>query len=100
MARSNRRSRRRSRNQRGGFLGIANPFAGMFGKKEEEKPLALAPAPTESTGGDHYPGHPSSVHMGGRRRRRRRTKRRKSRRGRKSRKRRRKSRKSKRRRKR
>lgn len=97
MARSNRRSRRRrSRNQRGGFF--ANPFAGMFGKKEEEKSVALAPAPTESTGGDHYPGHPSSVHMGGRRRRRRRTKRRKSRRGRKSRKKRRKSRKSKRRR--
>jgi len=97
MARSNRRSRRRrSRNQRGGFF--ANPFAGMFGTKNEEEKKTVAPAPTETTGGDHYPGHPSSVHMGGRRRRRRRTKRRKSRRGRKSRKKRRKSRKSKRRR--
>ena len=95
MARSNRRSRRRSRNQRGGFLGMTNPFAGMF-KKEEEKPVPLAP--TESTGGDHYPGHPSPVHMGGRRRKRRRTKRRRSRKRRKSRKKRRKSRKSRRRR--
>jgi len=95
MARSHRRSRRRSRNQRGGFF--SNPFAGMFGKEEEEeKPVPLAP--TESTGGDHYPGHPSSVHMGGRRRRRRGTKRKRSRKRRKSRKKRRKSRRSKRRR--
>lgn len=95
MARSHRSSRRRSRNQRGGFF--PNPFAGMFGeKKEENKPAAVVP--TASTGGDHYPGHPSSVHMGGRRRRRRRTKRKRSRKRRKSRKKRRKSRRSKRRR--
>ena len=44
MARSHRRSRRRSRNQRGGFF--SNPFAGMFGKEEEEeKPVPLAPTP-------------------------------------------------------
>ena len=97
MARSNRRSRRsRTRNLRGGFLG------GLFGfgkkKEEEEAPVTPAAVPSEATGGDHYPGHNSSVHMGGRRRRRRRTKRRKSRKGRKSRKKRRKSRKSRRRR--
>ena len=95
MARSNRRSRRRrTRNLRGGFLGSL--FG--FGKKDEEKDAPVTPAPTSTTGGDHYPGHDSSVHMGGRRRRRRRTKRRKSRKGRKSRKKRRKSRKSRRRR--
>ena len=95
MARSNRRSRRRrSRNQRGGFF--TNPFAGMFGKKEEKEAVV---APTTGMGGDmHTDGHNPYATVGGRRRRRRRTKRRRSRKRRKSRKRRRKSRKSKRRR--
>ena len=95
MARSNRRSmRRRSRNQRGGFF--ANPFAGMFTKKEEEEKTV---APTTGMGGEmHTDSHNPYATVGGRRRRRRRTKRRRSRKRRKSRKRRRKSRKSKRRR--
>ena len=95
MARSNRRSRRRSRNQRGGFF--TNPFSGLFGKKEEEeKPVAT---PSTGMGGEmHIDSHNPYATVGGRRRRRRRTKRRKSRRGRKSRKKRRKSRKSRRRR--
>jgi len=93
MARSNRRSRRRrSRNQRGGFF--TNPFSGLFGKKEEEKPVV---APTSGMGGEMHIDT-NNPYVGGRRRRRRRTKRRKSRRGRKSRKKRRKSRKSRRRR--
>ena len=84
---------RRSRNQKGGFF--TNPFAGMFGKKEEEKPVA----PTTGMGGDmHTDSHNPYSAVGGRRRRRRRTKRRRSRKRRKSRKKRRKSRRSKRRR--
>ena len=96
MARSNRRSRRRrSRNQRGGFF--SNPFAGMFGKKDEEKEAVVAPS--TGMGGDmHTDGHNPYATVGGRRRRRRRTKRRRSRKRRKSRKKRRKSRKSRRRR--
>ena len=96
MARSNRRSmRRRSRNQRGGFF--TNPFAGMFGKKEEkEEPVAT---PSTGMGGEmHTDDHNPYATVGGRRRRRRRTKRRRSRKRRKSRKKRRKSRKSRRRR--
>ena len=92
MVRSNRRSRRRSRSQRGGFLG------GLFnwGKEKSEKAKeTIEAAGTASvdavTGGPEAtkermamggvePVYAHSPHSGGRRRRRRKSKRRKSRR--------------------
>ena len=86
MVRSNRRSRRRSRTQRGGF------FEGLFswGKKSDEAKEKIEAASVGAvTGGQEAikermamggvePVYAHSPHSGGRRRRRRKSKRRKS----------------------
>ena len=89
--RTKRRTRRRRR-MRGGFMGLSipkfsNPFAGLFGKKEEKDPIAAAAvpaAPVDEPAGPVGPAGPESTapaaepseeypsKMGGRRRKRKR----------------------------